>query len=145
MDELRYVSDKIEAMDERNEGSAPPGRSQISLQREVLAPQRTSSGLGVMLVATGAMFFAVASSAFLLRARSHEYREHSHAVRPIGRDARVTQPRPAVAPLAVPAGAPEGTCGRAIYEGNDDGTVSVVFGLCPDAPTGIEVDRIIAP
>lgn len=39
------------------------------LVREVLPPQKPSSGLGVMLVAATAMFFAVASSAFILRAR----------------------------------------------------------------------------
>jgi hypothetical protein len=124
-------------------------RNTPRLQREVLAPQRTSSGLGVMLVATGAMFFAVASSAFLLRARSHDYRNEPrvHAVRPVGREAPAPRPRghaviPTVAPTEVQP-APPGSCGRAIYEGNDDGTVSVVFGLCPDAPSGVEVDRIV--
>jgi len=39
------------------------------LIREVLPPQKPQSGLGVMIVAATAMFFAVASSAFLLRAR----------------------------------------------------------------------------
>jgi hypothetical protein len=39
------------------------------LVREVLPPQKPQSGLGVMIVAATAMFFAVASSAFLLRAR----------------------------------------------------------------------------
>jgi hypothetical protein len=39
------------------------------LVREVLPPQKPHSGLGVMIVAATAMFFAVASSAFLLRAR----------------------------------------------------------------------------
>jgi len=39
------------------------------LVKEVLPPQRPQSGLGVMIVAATAMFFAVASSAFLLRAR----------------------------------------------------------------------------
>ena len=39
------------------------------LTRQVLPPQRPTNGIGIMIVAATAMFFAVASSAFLLRAR----------------------------------------------------------------------------
>ncbi len=39
------------------------------LKKEVLPPQKPNNGIGVMLVAATAMFFAVASSAFILRAR----------------------------------------------------------------------------
>lgn len=41
----------------------------VKLSKEVLPPQKPQSGLGVMVVAAAAMFFAVASSAFILRAR----------------------------------------------------------------------------
>src|SRR5690606_41688094 len=40
-----------------------------TLRREVEAPQRQPTGLGVMLIASAAMFFAVAGSAFIVRAR----------------------------------------------------------------------------
>jgi len=53
--------------DEPDGGTSATGRYQ--LQREVLYPQRRSTGVGVMLVASAAMFFAVASSAFILRAQ----------------------------------------------------------------------------
>lgn len=45
------------------------GDGSTQLVREVLPPQKPSSGIGVMIVAATAMFFAVASSAFILRAR----------------------------------------------------------------------------
>src|SRR5262245_46120024 len=118
----------------------------LSLQREVLAPQRTSSGFGVMLVATGAMFFAVASSAFLLRARSHECltQPRVQVVRPVGQEPRPARIRPAQPALVTtPIAVPTGDCGRALYEGNADGTVSVVFHVCPDTPDGVAVDRIV--
>jgi len=50
------------AMERANKGTP-------KLSREVLPPQKPNNGIGVMLVAATAMFFAVASSAFILRAR----------------------------------------------------------------------------
>ena len=96
-----------------------------------------------MLVAAGAMFFAVASSAFLLRARSHDCTRGARrqAVRPAGPTEHAPRPR-AERPAPQPAAAPG--CGRAIYEGNADGSVSVVFGLCPDAAEGVAVDRVVS-
>jgi hypothetical protein len=48
------------------------------LRREVLRPQKANNGLGVMIVAATAMFFAVASSAFIVRARMHRACTHHH-------------------------------------------------------------------
>lgn len=48
------------------------------LRREVLRPQKANNGLGVMIVAATAMFFAVASSAFIVRARMHRTCTHHH-------------------------------------------------------------------
>jgi hypothetical protein len=46
-----------------------PPRHAETLCREVEAPRRQPSGLGVMLLASTAMFFAVAGSAFILRSQ----------------------------------------------------------------------------
>jgi hypothetical protein len=98
--------------------------SEKVLRREVQPPHRQPTGLGVMLIASAAMFFAVAGSAFVVRARMAGHccdRAHPHAVRP-------------VAPLVTGGGAP---CGEAVYRANPDGTVSVDFRLCPpEQPAG---------
>jgi len=94
------------------------------LRREVEVPQRQPSGLGVMLIASAAMFFAVAGSAFVVRARMAGHccdREH-----PSSDQAPAALTRPA-APLEN-ASEP---CGQAIYRTNPDGTVAVDFRLCP--------------
>ena len=73
-----------------------------------------------MLIASAAMFFAVAGSAFVVRARMAAHccdRAHSSSEAEI---------RPA-APLATERGTP---CGEAVYRANPDGTVSVDFRLC---------------
>ena len=95
------------------------------LRREVEAPQRQPSGLGVMLIASAAMFFAVAGSAFVVRARMAGHccdREHPSA----------SDRAPAVIarPVAPLENATE-PCGQAIYRTNPDGTVAVDFRLCP--------------
>ncbi len=95
------------------------------LRREVEPPQRQPSGLGVMLIASAAMFFAVAGSAFVVRARMAGHccdREHPPAV-----IERTTAIEPSVTPLE---NATE-PCGRAVYRTNPDGTVAVDFRLCP--------------
>ncbi len=95
------------------------------LVREVLPPQRPGSGLGVMLVAATAMFFAVASSAFILRARMVECSMVPDF-----------QAAPVVVDIMAP-GAQAATdrtqCGEPIYQANADGTISVFFEICPPA------------
>jgi hypothetical protein len=97
------------------------------LRREVEAPQRQPNGLGVMLIASAAMFFAVAGSAFVVRARMAGHccdREHPQASAAVE--------RPVAAPATVaPLDASGEPCGQAIYRTNPDGTVAVDFRLCP--------------
>jgi len=118
--------------DERAPSKAPaPPTAMTALTREVLAPQHSHGGLGVMIVAAAAMFFAVASSAFILQARMARHRcPHRAPVR---------MARPAVMPAPTPASA---DCGRASFRDNADGTISVYFNLCP-TPDGVEVRRIV--
>lgn len=76
-----------------------------------------------MLIASAAMFFAVAGSAFVVRARMAGHccdRAHSSAP---------ARPRH-VQPIVTGGGPP---CGEAVYRANPDGTVSVDFRLCPPA------------
>lgn len=103
------------------------------LQRQVQPPERHHTGLGVMLVAATAMFFAVASSAFLLRAQMPPERcFHRH---------RVTAPPAPQAPVMAPDRAPG--CGEATYQNNPDGTVSVVFDLCPGQAAAPAAEQLI--
>ena len=100
------------------------------LRREVLYPQRQNTGVGVMLVASAAMFFAVASSAFILRAQMPQRAGCVHAT-----EADPVPMRAVPVELIddeVNARAVE-TCGEPYYEENDDGTVSVFFDLCSPA------------
>ena len=95
--------------------------SEKILRREVQQPHRQPTGLGVMLIASAAMFFAVAGSAFVVRARMVGHccdRALSSSQAEL---------RPAT-PLVTGGGAP---CGQAVYRANPDGTVSVDFRLCP--------------
>ncbi|MBL4632229.1 MAG: hypothetical protein JKY56_00040 [Kofleriaceae bacterium] len=51
-----------------------------NLRKEVLSPAPHNTGVGVMLVASAAMFFAVASSAFILRAQQGQCHSQSSVV-----------------------------------------------------------------
>lgn len=98
----------------------------VKLSREVLPPQKPQSGLGVMLVAAAAMFFAVASSAFILRARM------APSCCPL---------KQVQAPAAVDWNARmergPADCGTPEFHPQGDGTVNVVYTKCPEpAPTG---------
>jgi hypothetical protein len=99
----------------------------VKLSREVLPPQKPQSGLGVMLVAAAAMFFAVASSAFILRARMVQNCCPLQQVQ---------------APVAVDWNARidrgPADCGMPVFKAPQaDGTVAVVYEKCPEpAPTG---------
>jgi hypothetical protein len=102
--------------------------SRHRLIKEVLAPQNPYSGLGVVIVASLAMFMAVASSALVLRARmarscamsSHRYQSEL----PAAVDWHGTAAQPAATP------APAETCGVPEYQSNADGSVSVFFKVC---------------
>jgi hypothetical protein len=104
------------------------------LRREVHAPERHPSGMGVLLLASAAMFFAVLGSAFIVRAgMTTECPYHSRAYEP-------SSIRPAVPTMreTVPTAAPlrdDENCGRATYVTHPDGTTTVEFRLCPgDTP-----------
>ena len=83
-----------------------------------------------MLVASAAMFFAVAGSAFILRARmATECCPRAH-----------TSPEAPSVVLQLPlvedgddTDSPATTCGKAVYRNDPDGTVSVTFQPCSDA------------
>jgi hypothetical protein len=95
--------------------------SEKPLRREVQPPQRQPTGLGVMLIASAAMFFAVAGSAFVVRARMAGHCcDRAHP--PAHVQARTAPPR------ATKAEAP---CGEAAFRHRPDGTVAVDFRLCP--------------
>jgi hypothetical protein len=108
---------------------------QFILRREVEAPQRQNAGVGVMLVASAAMFFAVASSAFILRAQM----PREHCPRSLG----TVPEKSEVEPLAIEAvpvqlvdpveASTVETCGEPVYQDNPDGTVTVYFDLCAPA------------
>jgi hypothetical protein len=114
------------------------------LRKEVETPQKHSNGVGLMLVASAAMLFAVAGSAFIVRARmAQNCCVHAHEM-----PSRVVVVEPA-------ASVPEVTkttvknCGDGVFVSNNDGSQSVHFNLCaPDAvadPTirGVEVHRVV--
>ena len=117
--------------------ATPPGtRAETStlpaLRREVLYPQRQNTGVGVMLVASAAMFFAVASSAFILQAQMPMSEECP------GASARSIQ-GPLVEVVEVelielPAVDQEALaampCDEPVYQENDDGPSSIIFRLC---------------
>ncbi len=106
---------------------SPQCAGPVHLRREVLYPQRQNTGVGVMLVASAAMFFAVASSAFILRAQMPQRSGCVHAS-----ETQATPMRAVPVELIgdeLNAGTIE-TCGEPYYEENTDGTVSVFFDLC---------------
>lgn len=99
--------------------------SKSVLEKEVLAPQNPYSGLGVVLVASLAMFLAMASSAFVIRARMVRQSCPSHRTMyqsqlPAAQDWHARDRR-----------SPHG-CGTAVYHENVDGSRSVLFKACAD-------------
>lgn len=95
------------------------------LRREVEPPQRHQTGLGVMLIASAAMFFAVAGSAFILRARMAD----SCCPRSHGAHERTTVT--IESPRETTPSSRSNDCGRAVYREGADGTTSVTYDLCP--------------
>lgn len=121
-----------------------PGDSK--LKREVLPPQKQSSGLGVMVVAAAAMFFAVASSAFVLRARmarSHcDYvRSSTPIIIQMDTPAPANDNMPTAVPPAKTATTDEG-CGAPVVTHNPDGSDSYSFTPCPDLEVGKDAKPI---
>jgi hypothetical protein len=105
--------------------------SQLELTKEVLAPQNPYSGLGVVIVASLAMFMAVASSALVLRARMARSCAMSarayHSELPAAVDWHAS-----ASPSSRRAERAE-TCGVPEYRSNADGSVSVYFKVCAES------------
>lgn len=116
----------------------PVHSDSVKLSREVLPPQRPQSGLGVMLVAAAAMFFAVASSAFILRARMAQNccpLKEVQAPAAVDWTARVK-----------PSATAE--CGTPQYRTQPDGAIQVVYEHCPPRshqPVGLQHFVIVDP
>jgi hypothetical protein len=126
----------------------------FKLRREVEPPQRQNTGLGVMLIASAAMFFAVAGSAFILRARmASSCCVRVRTAAPASVEApSAREPASTSSIVARPSAQPFAhidNCGQAVYRNNPDGSVSVYFDLCPPDPApavggaeGVQVIRI---
>jgi len=111
-------------------------RAPLKLKREVEPPQRTHNGMGVMVVACAAMFFAVAGSAFILRARM----AHVEAVRA---EARARAQRPNV---VAPAARVDDSCGTYQSIQQADGTSLIVFRACGEqVNAGLPVQATVLP
>jgi len=90
------------------------------LRKEVETPEHRQTGIGIMLVASACMFFAVATSAFLLRAQ-------------VQAPCQVIRAHSLPAPM-LPAAAPlPDDCGRAVFESVEGGAVYFTAKLCPGA------------
>jgi|GEM_PF-5845063 len=113
---------------ERSNGELP------KLRKEVLPPQKPNNGIGVMLVAATAMFFAVASSAFILRARMA--REGCPALQHRGATIIHVHPH-ANAPMVIPAD-------KLVYIEDDDVNMPPTR-LVPDAIYGADQQRDATP
>ncbi len=103
----------------------------LALRREVLYPQRQNTGVGVMLVASAAMFFAVASSAFILRAQMPMSDQCP------GNSARFNNHTPAIEAVEVELVEFQEVdetglqaCDEPVYQENENGPSSIIFHLC---------------
>jgi len=100
-----------------------------SLKKEVIAPYPESSGFAVILVASMAMFFAIASSALALRARITQC--PSDLTPAVSSEPVVVEWKwNELDVVEVPSPAPQ-PCGSPTYRSNADGSVSVFFSVCP--------------
>ncbi|MCP4446218.1 MAG: hypothetical protein GY811_12870 [Myxococcales bacterium] len=109
------------------------------LRREVLYPQRQNTGIGVMLVASAAMFFAVASSAFILRSQMPLPEECPGNTRVL--EVQSYHP-PRIEAVEIELvhfeSLEEGEtyvvpCGEPLFQDNSDGPSSIVFRLCDES------------
>ncbi len=92
------------------------------LVREVLRPYRARSGVGVIVVAASAMFFAVGSSALIVHAR-------------MSSDNGGCPARALPAAQSWQAAPSPDECGRASFVANEDGSETVYFRACEPAQT----------
>ena len=109
-------------------------RQPIKLTKEVGPPEQRHNGVAVMLVASTAMFFAVAGSAFILRARmARECHSARRAVPAMIREASTRTPAQ-VAPVAAPTTSGAATAGDAecapTFSQSDDGATVVIYRAC---------------
>ncbi len=104
-----------------------------------------------MVVAAAAMFFAVASSALILRSRM------ASECCPT----RAAHAPPVIVDVAIPTATPtQAHCGEPVYQQLVDGTISITYKACPEGThngadlsakpaakpaRGIEIGRIEAP
>lgn len=131
-------------MSERRDPSETHVPRSPALVKEVAAPVARESGLGILMVASIAMLFAVASAALVLRAQMASPPPCPYA----SAEERATEPA-APAPEAVGAAAERrtGPCGEAVYKRHADGSVTVVYELCgagsgDEDPDGIEIRAV---
>lgn len=103
----------------------------LGLQREVLFPQKQNTGVGVMLVASAAMFFAVASSAFILRAQMPMQQCPGDAQRFEAVPVELIEAQQTQQILGDALSDAVETCGHAILHDNPDGSVVMTYNLCP--------------
>ena len=98
--------------------------------------QRQSTGVGVMLVASAAMFFAVASSAFILRAQMPMSDQCPGASSGMGSSSVQQSNFEAVEVELIDVRAVDSAmlkgmpCDEPIYQDNPDGPSSIIFRLC---------------
>ena len=91
------------------------------LRPEVEEPYKPSNGLGLLFVAGASMFFAVASSAFIVRASlMRNMTSHCTQARSVAPSTPVT--------LINTFGNQD--CGKAVFKKRADGTTSVLYKLC---------------
>ena len=91
------------------------------LRPEVEEPYKPSNGLGLLFVAGASMFFAVASSAFIVRAslmrNMSPYCTHARSIN-------------APTPVTLVNTMENNDCGKAVFKQRADGTTSVIYKLC---------------
>lgn len=98
------------------------------LVKEVQTPQRYDNGLGVLVVASAAVFIALLGSSMVLRARSTPC---SLAQRPVVAPS-VAPVVPATPPLQAGAASPA-PCGEPVFHDASDGTLRIVYTVCSPA------------
>jgi hypothetical protein len=119
-------------MDDQKPASVPP-----TLHREVEPPQRQPTGLGVMLLASTSMFFAVAGSALVVRARmaaesNCPYRARIHQVAPSYDQLRPAPPPIVQQNLVAPSETTTADCTVTTTRIGPSGEQLIDFHVCPD-------------
>ena len=103
------------------------------LVKEVQPPQRYDSGVGVLVVASAAVFMALLGSSMVLRARAA-----CRLAKPVVAPAVAPMAPAAQAPAAGPAEVAE-PCGEPVFRQTADGTLHIEYTVCPaSAPAHTE-------